>query len=146
MVASEIQAARTQAIKRNVNWGVVFVTVTNERFQFVFEDVPGSAIRVPIDVGVTSPGGPGPLRTLPAGVVFDTPAAGPDRGFRFNRFGAMCDPGTAINCPDLPAGFPSGPPYVEIDPLAGATITLVQPSTGLTRTVSVAPGGRVSTK
>ena len=26
MVASEIQSARTQAIKRNVNWGVVFVT------------------------------------------------------------------------------------------------------------------------
>jgi prepilin-type N-terminal cleavage/methylation domain-containing protein len=145
-VASEIQAARTQAIKRNVNWGVVFVAVTDQQYQFVFEDVPGSAIRVPIDVGVNSPGGPGPLRNLPAGVIFDTPTTGPDRGFRFNRFGAMCDPGTAVNCPDLPSAFPAGAPYIAIDPVAGATIQLIQPSTGLTRTVSVAPGGRVSTQ
>jgi prepilin-type N-terminal cleavage/methylation domain-containing protein len=146
MVASEIQASRTQAIKRNVNWGVVFVAVSDTQFQFVSEDVPGTAIRVPIDVGVNSPGGPGPLRTLPADVIFAPPQAGPDRGFRFNRFGAMCDPGTAINCPDLPGGFPPPPPYVGIDPVAGATIRLIQPSTGLTRTVSVAPGGRVSTQ
>jgi len=157
MVASEIQTARTQAIKRNVNWGVVLVTASNQQFQFVSEDIPPGPdcpgppcafTRVPIDVGVaiTLPGrGPGPLRNLPADVIFDTPITGPDRGFRFNRFGAMCDPGTSINCPDLPAGFPPPPPYVGIDPVAGgATIRLLQPSTGLTRTVSVAPGGRVS--
>ncbi len=158
MVVSEIQSARTQAIKRNVNWGVVLVTVSNQQFQYVSEDIPPGPDcpglpcafnRVPIDVGVaiTLPGrGPGPLRNLPADVIFDTPTTGPDRGFRFNRFGAMCDPGTAINCPDLPAGFPSGPPYVDIDPVAGATIRLLQPSTGLRRTVIVAPGGRVSTQ
>jgi prepilin-type N-terminal cleavage/methylation domain-containing protein len=158
MVASEIQSARAQAIKRNVNWGIVFVTVSDTQFQFVSEDIPPGPdcpgppcafTRVPIDVGVgvTLPGrGPGPVRVLPAGVIFDTPNTGPDRGFRFNRFGAMCDPGSAINCPDLPGGFPTGPPYVAIDPLAGATIQLLQPSTGLTRTVSVAPGGRVTTQ
>ena len=40
MVASEIQSARTQAIKRNVNWGIVFVTVSDQQFQFVSEDLP----------------------------------------------------------------------------------------------------------
>src|SRR5436190_9681128 len=41
-VAAEIQAARTQAIMKNVNWGVIFVTLSPPTYRYIVEDDPAN--------------------------------------------------------------------------------------------------------
>jgi hypothetical protein len=145
MVASELQTARTQAIKRNVNFGVVFVAVNQDTFRFVYEDVPGTFTRTAIDTAVTTEGGAGPIRRLPNGVQFEVATGTTSRGVRFNRFGAMCDPATNTTvCPDLPGGFPTGGPFFAMNAAQGGTIRLRQPASNLTRSVTISPGGRIN--
>jgi prepilin-type N-terminal cleavage/methylation domain-containing protein len=147
-VAAEIQTARAQAIKRNVNNGVVVVVLNATQYRIAYEDVPGQMVQRPLTNAIlTDPANTtdGPIRTLPQGVQFDT-ATSPApslRGLRFSRLGAMCQPGTT-GCPVLPGGTS----YIYQDTANGVdpTIQVVQPSTGLKRTLTVAPGGRVSTQ
>lgn len=151
-VASEIQTARTQAIKKNVNFGAVFVVLSDTTYQFFLQDTqpPGA----PADYVDSQQG---PIRTLPVGVYFDPTPGGTnqDDGFRFNRLGAMCVPDGSQFCDDLAGtGAPlPGPNYVGFDATAGvpadqrgALIGLTQPATGITRQIVVSFGGRINVR
>jgi prepilin-type N-terminal cleavage/methylation domain-containing protein len=167
-VAGEIQAARMKAISRNVNFGVVFVTLPadpalyppgtpSNRYRWVYEDLPNPN---PLPPPAPPPGGPAPrpwddpgaqggtIKTLPTGVYFDLappplppPAApGPNScTLRFTRLGMYQD--------TQPPARPANPACVTEQVVmnntaAGTAITLVQPDTGLRRVVTVR-GGRV---
>ena len=69
-------------------------------------------------------------------------ATGGVRGIRFGRLGTACQIGSSTSvCPALTSD-PGGSFYVN--PSSGdMVITVTQTSTGLSRTVRVAPGGRV---
>ena len=161
-VAREIQAARNRAIMRNVNLGVSVIIIDNTPecaappgqarcYRWIMEDDvdPQSAnpaenwfIRQDIDLLLTDAAYAaqlGPQRMLPDGVFFDdTTATG--AGVRFNRFGGWCLPdATDPQCPDYSY---SGTDYFENTAL-GTVINIQQPSTQLTRTVSIGTGGRV---
>lgn len=144
-VAAEIQTARLQAIKRNVNFGVVFLVRSATSYQYFFEDKALTGARQ-----TYATGDQGLLRNLPTGVQFDTPATTPnDQGFRLTRIGTMCIPttgSTTTPCPDLSVDSisPAGPNFVHFDTTKGeATLTLRQAETGLTQQISVQLGGRI---
>jgi prepilin-type N-terminal cleavage/methylation domain-containing protein len=164
-VAGEIQAARMKAISKNVNLGVVFVTLDATRYRWVVEDdqivTDGiSPIRrtltsilgdTPLNVNAQA----GPIGILPSGLSFTQTCPGGvgtggnwEAGFRFNRLGAWCSPGSsATDCPDLDLGQAfaynspgSGATGTET---AGGVVCIVQPRTGLSKKIFVRPGGRV---
>jgi prepilin-type N-terminal cleavage/methylation domain-containing protein len=152
---SQVQTARTRAIMKNVNQGVTFLLRSNTSFQFVIEDdMVGPPFdptpRTIADLIANLPAGADPTLenpqlglqvSLPAGIQFIDPVNGGtlDSGFRFNRFGRMSDPGSGT--PD--AGTDLGTGTVLVSHTAdGAWMTIQQNSTGLERTVHVAPGGR----
>ncbi len=155
--AKEIQAARGKAISKNVNFGLVLLILNETSYRWVAEDDLNAAdaefppnLRVPLNANtaVTEPASTpgvasqrGPVYVLPQGVVFTQGCGLPtpwERGMRFNRLGAWCAPSTGEPCPPIPVGAP----FVS-STAGGAAVCLSQPSTGLTRTVSVVPGGRV---
>jgi prepilin-type N-terminal cleavage/methylation domain-containing protein len=126
-VLSEINTARTKAVMRNVNVGVLFVTLNSTDFRYVIEDRPCAVAAaspppsyVPCNSVATSLSSPpptsqfGPVRSLPLGVVFATtgcpllaaasPAPTPVAvgGVRFHRLGDTCNPystTTDAGCP-----------------------------------------------
>ena len=156
-VASEIQVARSKAISNNVNLGVVFSIRDATTYQYVKEDdlEPQTAPNwstVETETFTTlvttlAAVQAGTVRRLPTGVQFAAPAgcvagagAPGDWGFRFSRLGMWCDLG-ASGC-SIPGGPPTYTAYITSDS-AGSTICLSQPTTGLTRWVRVASGGRI---
>lgn len=165
-VGGEITAARNKAIMKNVNFGVVFLVENDAqgrptRYQYLIEDdqtPPRGSSRM-LPGAILPPGNDplrhaqlGPMRELPQGIEFATTCAGnpvfapTDKGFRFNRLGAWCDPTAAsTSCPDFAPPAPPAPGgnLVMNTAGAGARICLVQADTGLRREVRVAPGGRV---
>jgi prepilin-type N-terminal cleavage/methylation domain-containing protein len=145
-VAGELQKARSKAIMTNTNSGVSFVIGDQDSYRYVMEDLTGTEQL-------------GPLKDLPAGVVFEVPG-GADAGptLRFNRLGSFCNPaavsGTckaavpvADRCSDQASRCTNGPDlgYIVADAslAGGVVVTLLEQSTGLRRTVRIAPGGRV---
>jgi len=153
-VAGEIQAARNKAIARNVNYGVVVVVTDATHYRWVIEDVHGAGAGArPTTAALLTNAGfeaqRGPERTLPQGISFGLACPGfvaNDSGFRFNRLGGWCDPTGAASgpgaCPDLGTGVPLLS-NVAAGVTPGTTVCLVQPETGLNRTLTVTPGGRV---
>jgi prepilin-type N-terminal cleavage/methylation domain-containing protein len=164
-VGSEITAARNKAIMKNVNWGVSFLIENDaqgrpNRYRYVIEDdqtPPRASTRMPL-ANILPPGNDplklaqvGPLRELPEGIVFGTSCAGTpafvpnEKGFRFTRMGAWCDPDPAQPCGSFTPPAPPAPSANLIMNTAGvgARICIVQADTGLRREVRVAPGGRV---
>lgn len=163
-VGGEITAARNKAIMKNVNFGVVFLIENDadgrpRRYQYLIEDdqTPPRASVAMAPNTILPPGSDplrlaqlGPMRELPQGIEFGTTCAGTpafaanDKGFRFNRMGAWCDPG-ATGCAAFVPPTPPAPTANRIMNTAGqgARICIVQPDTGLRREVRVAPGGRV---
>ena len=147
-VASELQAARSQAIKRNTNFGVVFVALSATTYQWCIEDVTGVVQSVP--ASATRCGTPGTtgdsVQTLPTDIQFL--ATGPGRAIRFMRLGNTCLIG-AVGC--TTNNLPGATNYVTDVPaapcVAGDLMITLQKATqtGLTRTICVAPGGRVKT-
>jgi type II secretion system protein H len=154
-VAGQLQQARTRAIMKNVSLGVVWgVTDSNAtRSQAVVEDdlVPNNGTdwttisgedfsNLMLDPDQSLSG-----ITLPAAIQFDNPlncpggAAGTDWGVRFNRLGAVCK---FSNCGGVPPNPPPGPAVVAFNG-GSAIVCLFQPMTGLRRSVTVTPGGRV---
>jgi prepilin-type N-terminal cleavage/methylation domain-containing protein len=137
-VATEMQTARTKAIMKNVNWGVLFVTLSPTTYRYVIEDDPASPATRTLNIM-------GPVRTLPGDVVFNSVGA-TDPSLRFDRLGAACDPGSnTVLCPDVAFGA-NYVKYVtgtDIVANSGWFIELTQPSTGLTQTVRVMTGGRI---
>jgi prepilin-type N-terminal cleavage/methylation domain-containing protein len=137
-VASEISTARTKAIMKNVNWGVLFVTLSPTTYRIIIEDDPANPANRTLNLM-------DPVRTLPGDVMFSNVGA-TDASLRYTRMGAACDPGSDIVlCPDVSVGT-SFVKYVTGADAASGTgwfIELTQPSTGLTQTVRVLSGGRV---
>jgi prepilin-type N-terminal cleavage/methylation domain-containing protein len=137
-VASEISTARTKAIMKNVNWGVLFITLSPTTYRLVIEDDPASPASRTLNIM-------DPVRNLPGDVRFSNVGA-TDPSLRFDRLGMACDPGSNIVlCPDVAIGasyikFVTG---TDTAANSGWFIQLTQPSTGLTQTVQVLSGGRV---
>lgn len=163
-VSGEIQAARNRAVMKNVNFGSVFYIRSATTYRTAMEDDQNPAGNPPrmfraltlneaeadAQHQVTA------LRRLPGDVTFGTgcrlelggaaSSAPNDIGIRFNRLGQACNPGPDPAAGDcrVPLVNPSAtPPFVSFDGAAGATICLVQPSTGLRRVIRITPGGRV---
>jgi prepilin-type N-terminal cleavage/methylation domain-containing protein len=157
-VAGQIQQARTRAIMKNVSLGVVWAVVdaNNTQSQAVIEDdlVPNNGTDW-ASIGfedfsnvlmVDAQQSLGRI-TLPAGIVFDDPvncaggAAANEWGIRFNRLGGVCEfkQGTCGTEP------PNPPPSANRVAFVGgsAIVCLLEPITGLRRTVTVSPAGRV---
>jgi len=156
-VAKEIQAARGKAIGKNVNFGVLFLPVTDTTYRWIIEDdqdpvngtPPMSTIRFPwpdlIDDDIDELDAQrGPILSLPMGVVFSQACPGLTgpwvSAIRFGRLGSWCElGGSDANCVAVPVGAA----FVQtVDGLD--TICLAQPDTGLTRIVTIAKGGRVT--
>jgi type II secretion system protein H len=150
-VAKEIQSARGKAIGKNVNFGVVFLTLTDSTYRWVIEDDQDpadgmSTTRLAMadlldESHAAMAPQRGPVLTLPAGVVFSQGCptlTGPCvRAMRFGRLGSWCELGT--DCPAIT----DGAAFVQsVGPVA--TVCLMQPDTGLTRIVTIAKGGRVT--
>jgi Tfp pilus assembly protein FimT len=163
-LAGDIQAARNRAITKNVNLGVTFVVDTDQSYWTHTEDdqtlavaPPGGKSRTRQQLSFAAPDAAQSVRRLlPQGVRFAVNAAqcpaapapgfvAGDYGFRFNRLGAWCDPGGAAVCPEVPT---DAAPFnaVQINPAGGSTLCLFEPTSGLSRTVTVTPGGRVMTQ
>lgn len=139
-VAGEIGAARTKAIARNTNLGVLFVALTDSTYRWVMQDDPASpGIQQPLSTLLALPAQVGPLQTLPSGVRFDG-ASATTSAIGFNRLGGQCTAGSS-RCGSL-TGAPATN-YVRLDASGQATVTLLQADTGLRRTVTITPGGRV---
>jgi prepilin-type N-terminal cleavage/methylation domain-containing protein len=138
-VAGEIGAARSKAIARNTNLGVLFVTLSSSTYQWVIQDDPTMpGVQQSLSTLLAKPAQVGPRQTLPWGIVFATGGTTPAIGF--NRLGGQCTVGTR-GCGSL-SGAPSAN-FVSVSGAGEATVTLSQPDTGLSRTVTVTPGGRV---
>jgi len=162
-VADQIQTARSKAIMKNVQLGVIWMPTSVPTAPFptsswVIED----DMQPNVGTGWTSLAGenltnnladrgqgPGDI-PLPDGVQFDSPAncpggAAPNAwGIRFNSLGAGCQIGTST-CGVAPAGVPAyatGNPRINFN-AATATICLVDTRTNLRRQVIITSGGRV---
>jgi len=158
-VAKEIQGTRGKAISKNVNFGMVFLILDDHTYQWVAEDdqMPGdfqfsANVRVPLadalGTGTGAPAQRGPALVLPRGIQFSKtcpglPVSGAtwQRGMRFNRLGAWCLPGPAEPCPAIGVGAD-----FVLSRGDGAMVCLLQPDTGVFRTVAVSTGGRVLTQ
>jgi len=138
-LGGELQTARSKAIMTNTNNGVLFVAVDADSYRFIREDAP-AAERL------------GPLKDLPVGVSFEAAAVG-SQGIRYNRLGSWCKP-SASTCAVLPATLcgsedgtrcdqSPGVSYLAVDAANGVTISLLEATTGLRRTVRVSVGGRI---
>ena len=137
-VAAEIQTARTKAIMKNVNWGVLFVTLSPTTYRIVLEDDPANPATRTLNIM-------DPIRTLPGDVIFSNVGA-TDGSLRYDRMGVACDPGSNITlCPSVSVGANFMKYVTGTDAVAGTGwfVELTQPSTGLTQTVRVLSGGRV---
>ena len=152
-VTGEIMAARTRAVMKTVNYGSVFYVTGINTYRTALEDdqtPPRDPRRLTIPQTLdtaTYPGQTTPNRSLPGDVVFGTGCvqggvfAANDTGIRFTRLGAACDPGVA-ECGGALAP-PGPPPNRVMNTVAGSSICLTQPSTGLRRLIRVSPGGRI---
>jgi prepilin-type N-terminal cleavage/methylation domain-containing protein len=171
-VAGEIQTARMKAINRNVNFGVVFVTLPadplayppgtpSNRYRWVYEDLPawpdpwiGPGPAPPPPAGPPplawdDPGAQGgTIKTLPNGVFFDlAPPAPPPPAAPAPNACALRFTRLGMYQDTMPPARPALPvcavQQVAMNNAPGGTaITLVQPETGLRRVVTVR-GGRV---
>jgi len=151
-VGGNMQSARSKAIMSNTNAGVSFVVVDKDSYRFVQEDLIGTG-----DASNPNPEF-SPLLDLPGGVVFVvTSAPHSTDSLRFTRLGSFCNPaasgsgcaaGVTPVCTSAETARCSnggGSTYIEPDPdlAGGLRLTLLEESTGLRRTVRLAPGGRV---
>jgi hypothetical protein len=149
-----MQSARSKAIMTNANAGVSFVAVDADSYRFVQED-----LLVDVAAGTIPAGSQfSPLKDLPLGVRFVVAGGvNPGPSVRFNRLGGFCNPAAGGLCAAAVAptctaaevercSRQAGANYFAADDLTlqgGLVITLLEESTGLRRTVRLAPGGRI---
>jgi prepilin-type N-terminal cleavage/methylation domain-containing protein len=149
MVAGELHAARSRAIMSNANLGVSFVIVDQDSFRFVQEDIEAA-----------SPERLSSLKNLPSGIVFvPTTLNDPGPTLRFLRLGGFCNPAASSSTTCRPA-VPEGErmtsseireidtgtvngSYIGALPTGTMEIRIRETTTGLERTIQIAPGGRV---
>jgi prepilin-type N-terminal cleavage/methylation domain-containing protein len=169
-LAGEMVSTRARAIGKNTVHGVALVVVDATTYRIVYEDDmdPTDGIKgVRQDVStiladpVANERQLGPLRTLPQGIVINTP--GPTTsGIRFTNLGAACDQtNSPANCPSLAGETPTNRVTFDTsqDPAGEYRITLLQRRSGLiapdpgdpstyvfAKTVRIKPGGRIYVK
>ena len=156
-VAMEMNVARSKAVMKNVNLGVLFAVVSPTQYRWVVEDD-----QIPTDttawsgyggedwtvlIGTLAPSQAGTVQNLPTNVVFDTPAncnlsGGTDTwAVRFTQLGSTCAMGTGT-CGAEPTNAPTGTTLVKS--LNGSHIVcLKENSTNLRKKVAVSSGGRI---
>ncbi|HET6898976.1 MAG TPA: prepilin-type N-terminal cleavage/methylation domain-containing protein [Vicinamibacteria bacterium] len=155
-VATELNVARSKAIMKNVNLGVVFAVVSSTQYGWVIEDdqqpqsspnwsgIPGEDWATL----VADPAQAGTLQTLPTNVSFDDPAnctalTGTDTwGLRFTQLGSTCAFGTGSCGAAPPNATAITTNYVRA---LGAKhlVCLKENSTNLRRAIEISSGGRV---
>lgn len=161
-VATALQQARLRAITNNVNYGVLFVALSDNTYRIVREDVygrPMAGARPSLNAELLVPPlvdqQASPLYTLPQDVVFATSAAqcaelsgavppflvSPAVALRFDRMGAVCrSQATATGCALVDTGTPA---FWERGDTNEIGVCVLEARTGLTRSVVISPGGRV---
>ena len=159
-VASAVQRARSRAIALNTQWGVSFVIESNSTYWVHIEDpqptVVGQVGRQALNSAASNPAlstryqlDPNVRFAVAAGSCPAGAAAGNQDSMRFDRYGVRTFPGYVPPAPETPApvlGAPTGPTALGIlmtTNNAEATICLVDIRNGLSRMVTIAPGGRV---
>jgi prepilin-type N-terminal cleavage/methylation domain-containing protein len=159
-LASAVQDARTKAIMKSSNWGVVFAVQDTTTFWVHAEDdawAPGQPRQgARQQLNITAPDLQQSRRyQLPPSIVFAnaaqcTPAPAPSPAFnpadpaiRFTALGTSCDPsGTSGACPTVSVA--SGTLTNLIDNRAANSILCLRDTrTGLSRIVTIDRGGRV---
>lgn len=139
-VAGALQAARSKAIMKNANQGVVFGVMDADTFGFMMPEAPAGEQFAP-------------LASLPTGVRFVPAPTNPSNTTRFDRMGrclqepattpilACGDPPSSTLCNDTPAS------YVEnVNSGVGngnVVVRMQDATTGVEWRVSVSPGGRI---
>ena len=156
-VAMEMNVARSKAIMKNVNLGVLFAVVSPTQYRWVVEDD-----QIPTDTtawsgyggedwtvltGTLAPSQAGTVQNLPTNVVFDTPAncnlsGGTDTwAVRFTQLGSSCEMGTGT-CGAAPTNAPTGTTLIKS--LNGSHIVCLKENrTNLRKKVAVSSGGRI---
>jgi hypothetical protein len=153
-----MNVARSKAIMKNVNLGVVFAVVSSTQYQWVIEDDqlpettnPPNWNSIPSEdwaVLVADANQAGTVQTLPVNVSFDDPAncttlSGTDTwGLRFTQLGSTCAFGTGSCGAAPPNATAITTNYVRA---LGAKhlVCLKENSTNLRRAVEISSGGRV---
>jgi len=151
-VAAAIQAARSKAIMTNTNLGVSFVTVDADSYRFVQEDLIADVTAGVLPAGTQL----SPLQDLPTSITFVVATgANPSPSVRFLRLGTFCNPAAGGSCaatvanPCTAAEIASrcnnnrGANFFTTDAAGDMVVTLLEQPSGQTRTVTIAPGGRV---
>ena len=156
-VATEMNVARSKAIMKNVNLGVLFAVTSPTQYRWVVEDD-----QIPTDTTAWSGYGTedwtvltgslassqaGVVQNLPTNVVFDDiNNCGVSGGtntwaVRFTQLGSTCALGTA-SCGAAPTNAPTGSTLIKF--VNGQhMVCLKENSTNLRRTVAVSSGGRI---
>jgi prepilin-type N-terminal cleavage/methylation domain-containing protein len=155
-VATELNVARSKAIMKNVNLGVVFAVVNSTQYGWVIEDdqqpqttpnwsgIPGEDWATL----VADPAQAGTLQTLPTNVSFDDPGncttlTGTDTwGLRFTQLGSTCAFGTG-SCGAAPPNATAITTNYVRQVGAKHLVCLKENSTNLRRAVEISSGGRV---
>jgi type II secretory pathway pseudopilin PulG len=146
MIGGELNAARSRAVMSNTNKGVSFVIVDRESFRFVQEDLD-----------TANPERLSSMKKLPGGIVFleQTALTSPGPTLRFQRLGGFCNPASACppavdedqrTAPGEASLFdPTTANLQYIGDLGTGTmqVRIRETTTGLERTIQIAPGGRV---
>jgi prepilin-type N-terminal cleavage/methylation domain-containing protein len=159
-VATEMNVARSKAINKNVNLGVVFAVINDTQYRWVVEDdqEPKSSPTTPdwssintedwaALTGTLAKAQAGTLQTLPSQVTFDTPGnctvpTGTDTwGVRFTQLGSTCAFG-AGGCGAAPPGATIPANYVRN---ANGThwVCLKENGSAQHRTINITSGGRI---
>ena len=162
-ISTNIQKARNRAIMKNAQLGVTVVVQDPRTYWVHVEDdqTPPRTLlaREPLDMG----NAPTPAQaaqstrfrltsetvrfattaaecpTAPGGAF--VPAA---YGLRFSRLGAWCQPGATATCPDVTVTNGARLNVVHATGGGGALLCVTEPTSGLSRWISVTTGGRVS--
>jgi prepilin-type N-terminal cleavage/methylation domain-containing protein len=157
-VATEINVARSKAIMKNVNLGVLFAVVSDTQYRWVIEDDQnptdgttwssyGAEDWSTLTTGALVTAQAGTLQSLPTNVFFDDPAnCGVSSGtntwaVRFTQLGSTCALGTG-SCGAAPASAPTSPTLIKFQN-GTHTVCLKEASTNLRKTVTLSSGGRV---
>jgi len=157
-LTTAVQQARTRAIMKSAQWGVVFAVQDNATYWVHVEDdqsLPRLGARQALNLGAPDNAQSTRYR-LPDSVIFaadatectPTPPLAPafaptDGGIRFSRLGMACDPGSnATTCPDV--GLVGGALTNLIQNAAASSIICLRDTrTGFSRWIRIERGGRV---
>jgi prepilin-type N-terminal cleavage/methylation domain-containing protein len=160
-VITVLQRARSQAIMKNVNYGVLFVVLSPTTYQYMIEDVQLSgAALTPLGIykNTRVPPAPtptdvnyrraqfGPVHRLPAGIEFAPAgcvgvAGTPSDVVRFSKLGMACRPlVSSAACPP-PSGAAGGTAALLFDASGAFRVCIHDNVRRLSRLITVSNGG-----